>query len=921
MRRIFLLLALSTLSVASFAQKKPLDHTVYDDWQSTRNTNLSDKGTYAVFQIEPQEGDGKLNIYNLKNNKNKVIDRAYNAAITPDEKFVIGRIKATFAQSKENKKKKSSKSKTLNDSLFVVQLPQFKLENLGKIKSYKKGKDANKYFAYMPDSIIYNTDSVKLYNPLIVQELGTAWKDTINNVDQYVFNNNGNYLVVSTKPAKKDTINTKKELYFFNLDTKNKRVISTGFYEYKTPKFDDNGKQLVYLAAKDSVLPTNRNYNLFYYTEESESPKTLIDTEYTTGLPNNWHFTTNSTINFSQNGERIYSSIAPLTLPQDTITDGEEVSALDIWHYKDYAVQPSQLKNKNRELNRTYETVINLDNPSKMMLLSSNPLESISTMNRGDGKYALAFDRAPYSIAQQWSVSTGTDIYLINLTTGERELLFKEFIGSTRISPNGKFLLLYKKEDLNWYSFNLDTKESINLTGSLDVNFWDESNDMPSEPYPYGVAGWTVNDNEVLIYDNFDIWKFDVSGKNKAICVTGQAGRANKLSYRILNTDPEKRYFEKNDKLLLSVFNNTSKDEALATIRINESKKPINYTKEDAFQLKVLAKAKENETFIFSKSNFATTPDVWVTKNYWKTSKQLSHINPQMKDYNWGTAELVSWNAYDGKKIEGLLYKPEDFDASKKYPMMIYFYETHSDDLNQHYMPQPSWSIINISFYVSRGYIVFCPDIHYTAGLPGESAYNCIVSGAEAMAKNSWVDKENMAIQGQSWGGYQVAYLITRTNMFKAAGSGAPVSNMTSAYGGIRWSTGTSRQLQYEMGQSRIGGTLWDCPELYIANSPIFKADRIETPLLIMHNDNDGAVPWYQGVELFMGMRRLQKPVWLLQYNHEEHNLIKRVNRKDLSIRLQQFLDHYLKGDPIPVWMDEGLPATRKGKTMGYELK
>ena len=215
---------------------------------------------------------------------------------------------------------------------------------------------------------------------------------------------------------------------------------------------------------------------------------------------------------------------------------------------------------------------------------------------------------------------------------------------------------------------------------------------------------------------------------------------------------------------------------------------------------------------------------------------------------------------------------------------------------------------------------MFTPDINYNVGQPGQDAYNAIVSGAEALAKNSWIDKDNMAIQGQSWGGYQVAYLITQTDMFKAAGAGAPVSNMTSAYGGIRWGSGNSRQIQYEKGQSRLGSTMSDSLQIYIDNSPIFFADKVNTPLLIMHNDNDGAVPWYQGIELFMSLRRLEKPVWMLQYNKEDHNLIQRRNRKDLSIRMQQFFDHYLKGEPAPIWLTEGLPAIEKGKDWGYEL-
>jgi len=183
-----------------------------------------------------------------------------------------------------------------------------------------------------------------------------------------------------------------------------------------------------------------------------------------------------------------------------------------------------------------------------------------------------------------------------------------------------------------------------------------------------------------------------------------------------------------------------------------------------------------------------------------------------------------------------------------------------------------------------------------------------------------FIDRKKIGIQGQSWGGYQTAWLITQTNMFAAAMAGAPVSNMTSAYGGIRWESGLSRMFQYENNQSRIGATLWDKPLQYIENSPLFYVPKIKTPLLIMHNDNDGAVPWYQGIELFTAMRRLNKPVWMLTYNNEEHNLKAEswANRMDLTIRMKQFFDHYLKDEPMPWWMQYGVPAIQKGKELGY---
>lgn len=253
---------------------------------------------------------------------------------------------------------------------------------------------------------------------------------------------------------------------------------------------------------------------------------------------------------------------------------------------------------------------------------------------------------------------------------------------------------------------------------------------------------------------------------------------------------------------------------------------------------------------------------------------------------------------------------------------MIYFYEKYSETLYQYRQPAPSASTVNLPFFASRGYVVFVPDIVYKDGHPGESAYNCICSGAEAMCEQfPFINKDKMGIQGQSWGGYQTAYLVTRTNMFAAAGAGAPVGNMTSAYGGIRWESGMVRAMQYEHGQSRIGKSLWDEGglDLYIENSPIFHTQNVTTPTLIMHNDADGAVPWYQGIEFFMALRRFHHPAWLLQYNDEAHNLSQRKNRKDLSIRLSQFFDHYLKDEPMPAWMKTGVPMTRKGEYFGFE--
>ena len=508
---------------------------------------------------------------------------------------------------------------------------------------------------------------------------------------------------------------------------------------------------------------------------------------------------------------------------------------------------------------------------------------------------------------------------MVDFESGERTLIEKNAPGYPSVSPEGNYVTWYASTDSAWVAYDIVARKKINLTSGIEnVVFYEELHDSPSLPGSYGVAGWLAGDEAILINDRYDIWKIDPRNPNAAVNVTAGEGRKNKIEYRRITLDREEKSIDPKEKLYLTAFNEMSKESGIAEGSMNGSApKSILMT---AHRYYGLTKAEDSDEILVQRSTYKESPDLYLGDLKFKNLRKASNLNPQQANVKWGSVELVSYLANDGTPLQGLLFKPEYFDPSKKYPMMVYFYERNSDGLHNYRSPAPSASTINIPFFVSNDYLVFVPDIKYDLGLPGPSAYNCIIPGVQSIVAKGYVDADNMAIQGQSWGGYQVAYLITQTNMFKAAGAGAPVVNMTSAYGGIRWGTGMSRMFQYEQTQSRIGVTLWEKPLYYIENSPLFFMDRVNTPVLIMHNDEDGAVPWYQGIEMFMALKRLNKPAWLLQYNGEDHNLRQRKNRKDLSIRLSQFFDHYLKGAPAPLWMTEGLPAVEKGRTLKYEL-
>jgi dipeptidyl aminopeptidase/acylaminoacyl peptidase len=448
------------------------------------------------------------------------------------------------------------------------------------------------------------------------------------------------------------------------------------------------------------------------------------------------------------------------------------------------------------------------------------------------------------------------------------------------------------------------------------VEFTVDIHDTPDDPGSYGAMGWSDNDENLFLYDKFDIWKLDPDGKKPAQCVTRGYGRNHSQSIRYISLDPEEKFIDLKKDNLFSTRQVLTKKTGFCRFSIDQP--DIRTILVDDCLFGQPSKAKHADKLLWTRSTVKEFPDFWTGDLEFRNARRISNANPQQSQYIWANVELVEWNDLNGEKHQGLLYKPENLDPSRKYPMVVYFYERHSDGLHTYYAPRASASTVNPLEFASNGYLVFMPDIHFRVGFPGRSFYDAIMSGILELGKRDYVDMKHLGIQGQSWGGYGTAYMITQTGIFAAASPGAPVSNMTSAYGGIRNESGMVRQFQYEKTQSRIGGTLWDKPEYFIENSPLFFADRITTPCLIRHDDGDGAVPFSEGVQLFVALRRLQKPAWLINYNNAPHNLSRAADKKDWSVRMRQFFDHYLKDAPAPEWMVNGVSAVNKKSSELY---
>lgn len=717
--------------------------------------------------------------------------------------------------------------------------------------------------------------------------------------------------------TKKSAKKKEKDLGVFEYDivSRSKTVIDSSRYIYDKLSVDKSGQQFSYISAKDSTHIDSLQYELFYYKDKKLT--TLVDT-LGKNLRNNWKLGIGQTSFFSESSNRLYFYSKPkVEFIQDTTLIEDEIPQVDVWNWKDKMIQPEQNVKFEELKNKAFISYYDIEKESIIHIQDETIDDLIQDKNK-EQRFVLGATGAPYDIQRSWAFPWTKDFYVIDTHTGQKRLGLANTALTPILSPDGKYALYYDVFKKHWFSLELSSLKKTNLTTKVKVAFYDEDDDHPALPFSYGFGGFD-KDGDALLYDKFDIWKVSMNGAEKPINITGN-GRKNNIEYRTLKLDRENenKASYSNNQLLITSFDKTTKSSGLYSIRNAKLKEKIKPTE---FFINRYAKAKKGEVITFAKQNFNTFQDLHYTNDGFKNSTQITNANPQKEDFKWGTAELFSWKAFDGTKLEGIIYKPEDFDPSKKYPVITYFYEKRSDSYRTYHRPRPSASIVNPSYLVSNDYIMFIPDIVYEDGKPGPSAYNCVVSGVEALEKLDYVDSKNLAIQGQSWGGYQVAYLVTVTNKFKAAMAGAPVSNMTSAYGGIRWGSGLSRAFQYERTQTRIGKNLWEGFDLYIENSPLFGIPKIETPLLMMHNDNDGAVPYYQGIEMFMGMRRLGKPAWLLVYNDEAHNLRKEKNRQDLSIRMMQFFDHYLQGKAAPKWMSEGVPRVDKGKNLGYDLE
>jgi dipeptidyl aminopeptidase/acylaminoacyl peptidase len=749
-----------------------------------------------------------------------------------------------------------------------------------------------------------NEKVIKSGTDLLVKNLSDDRQKVLPFVDTWTVDSLSSILVFT----RKDTLENNNGLYFLSLDdpaSVTGIVDTAGTAKFGNFTWYEKNSKLAYMRAEELKADTTETAVLCTWQITLPGPDLLLTQD---DVPMGYFLPFNNNLTWSNDGNRLFFGFRPSQYAakgnenkafKSVIDSIAALAEIDIWHGEDLLIKTHEKSLWAQTSSQNLISVLHV-NDRKVVQLADTEVPDVLPSLKGD--FAMAWTFRPHSKRITWEGSF-RDLYAINIGNGEKELVATGLTDYVSISPEAGYMLYFEND--HWHSYEILTGRKTNLTSGIDVPFYREDHDTPSPPSSYRVAGWMEKGESVLIYDRYDIWRADLRTGNMLNLTAGE-GRKDRRVFRIRKMDNEP-FFGNTEQIFIEGFSDKTKERALYLAR--PDRQGVRLVLDAGKNLRMQLLSNDKKTVVYSRESYNEFPDLWVTDTRFRDPVRISRLGEQTGAFNWGAAELMSFTSDGGIPLQGVVIKPGDYDPEKKYPVFVYFYEKFSQRLHEF-----NQTVINhrpsFAYYASNGYVVFLPDIHFEMERPGMSAVNSLVPAVNKLIEEGIADPDAIGLHGHSWSGYQAAYVVTQTDIFRAAIAGAPVSNMTSAYGGIRWGSGLARQFQYETGQSRIGSSIFENRDLYIENSPLFYADKIKTPVLIMHGDVDEAVPWEQSIELYLAMRRSGRDIIFLQYRDEPHHPQKYHNKVDYTIRMKEYFDYHLRGYEPAGWIIEGRPYT-----------
>jgi dipeptidyl aminopeptidase/acylaminoacyl peptidase len=860
------ILALLIIQINSlvYSQKKPIDVEGVKNWPSVDGQKLSADGKYIMYNTGTRKQYSTI-IKSTANSWKKEFPRGINGTFTDDSRFVI------FKKS---------------DSLSVFDLTKNTIQITNNVNSFRIGGEHQAWLAY------HLNDTAKT---LVIKDLNSDKTVQFSGVELYDFNDQGNILAVEIKNQIHNNIQFQSVGNIIRLSDLSSSVIYRG-NDIANFIFDASGNQLV-IASSDT-----KKKNLIYYYKLNEPGLNFVVSDSTEGMRN--LILDDRKPFFSKSDNALYLFVRDTT----GIINKTKINPI------------SGVKIRKGDHNK--ELLDNGETPMTKYLavvqLQRKPIEVRRLQFSGD---MIIPRNISDTVMLLWRKTITNDIEFYALfSNGKRVLVTKQRSYEVSVSPGSNYILYYNDNKRSWFTYNIRKNNRTEITRSFPepVFMVDDKNITPPRE---GILGWLPNDEYVCVYGRNDIWKVDPDGIRPLQNITDGYGKKNNIRLRYLYDN--QKNIKSLDSLILMGYNFNTKEKGFFRLKkqLNNSYKVTQLTygrtgyafpgRQSSNQIGIAGlqfpmipvKAKYADTYFLTINDAAHFPNLFVTNDFIRFDS-ITDVQPQ-KQYHWFQSEVIQWEIAKGKPGLGVIFKPEDFDAKKKYPVIFYFYEKSSDASNLFIKPGFSEGDIDIPWMVSRGYIIVAPDIQYEMGCPGKSSMATIVSAANYLITLPWVDAKHMGLQGHSFGGFETNYIISHSNLFAAAAPAAAVSNVVSSYNSPRgkFENELNDHAYFENSQGRMGGTLWQKKSQYINESPIFDADNVNTPILLMHNENDESVSFSQATEWFLALERLNKKIWFLIYDKEGHMLQNEFNQIDYTNKLTEFFDHYLKGAPMPEWM------------------
>lgn len=895
-------LASVLVSPAAGAQQKPvLTPEDYGRWESVGQSVLAPNGTWLVYQVRRVNEENELRIRSLGRDTTRVVEYGSDPQFSSDSRWLT----YSIGVSPDERERLTRQDEPVRNKLGILDLATGRetvVDDIGSAAFSENG-------AYLS---LRGYPSGGRAADLLVRDLERGTMSNFGNVSASAWAEVGTLLAMSIETE----AGTGNGVHLYDPATGSLRVLESSASVYRGLTWREDEDDLVVLSSReDEGFEDDTHVIVVWRDLASGGARRAFDPGEVADFPADMRIAEERAPSWSDDGTAVYFGLRPreraVEAADTSSTDGdageeeEERSDVQVWHAKDHRIIPMQRAQEQRDLRRTLLAVWHLDGDG-FVQVGTDLMESVQVLE-GD-RFATETWNEPYAFESMFG-RTYNDIYLVDLRTGERNRIIdrvRYFYGG---SATGRYLLYFKGDD--FWVYDLTSGTERNITRDVPTTFTNEEYDYPVEQYPpRGIAGWTEGDRSVLVYDKYDLWRLTPDGS------TGDRltrGAEDEVIHRYVRLDREQEVIDPDEELYLSLYGEWTKQYGFAKMRIGG--RPERLVLEDQW-VGGLLQAEDADVFVFGKQDFDDSPDYFVSGPELRGAEQVTASNPFQEDFAWGHSELVDFESTTGRRLQAALLYPPNYDASRRYPMIVYTYEILSQRVHSYVVPSER-SYYNFTVFANQGYLVLLPDIVYRGRDPGRSAVESVEGAVQAIVDRGIVDPDRVGLVGHSWGGYQATYIPTQTDIFAASVAGAPLTNFLSFMGAIHWRPGLPETGHWETGQARMGVPFWEDFEAHVRNSPAAFVNQLHTPMLMEFGDDDGTVDFRQGVEFYNYARRAgNRDFVLLVYPGEDHGLRQEDNQIDYHRRILQWFGHYLKGKPAPTWMTEGVSWLERKKML-----